>query len=525
MLHWPGRTRRWRLHTRLLAPILILIVGGAGAFLTFEERSVRRQQETLVAQRGQAVLAGIMRRTEDRQRATQGLARLLADRPGLAELVERADTAGLARVLAPLRSRLDLGRIEVYARDGSSLLLLGPDMESLDAGLVRAALAGRSDSLVAVAGHGLAVMAGTPVTGVRGIAGVLVVGTVLGGPALEELVGGDTVEIAVYAPGRLVGTTVTRQDLVRFLAASAGTRRAAAEFDRALARFGFRASALPVEGGLLVALVPVGDLTASARERELVAIGGTAGLLLLLAAFVLLVSREVVRPLHAIVDAAGDIIRGNYRRRLPPSPITELDDLTRAINLLTERLQGQIERLEHEALHDPLSRLPNRTLFMDRLESALARAERRGGRVAVMFLDLDNFKEINDRMGHAIGDRLLVAAAQRLSQGLRAEDTIARLGGDEFVILLEEVASEEEAAAVAERIAGHLRAPLEVDGQQFLVTTSLGIAISEPGATPDVMLRCADIAMYQAKHSGKARFAVGSLAALAAGDLARAARR
>jgi len=162
---------------------------------------------------------------------------------------------------------------------------------------------------------------------------------------------------------------------------------------------------------------------------------------------------------------------------------------------------------------------------MDRLESALARAERRGGRVAVMFLDLDNFKEINDRMGHAIGDRLLVAAAQRLSQGLRAEDTIARLGGDEFVILLEEVASEEEAAAVAERIAGHLRAPLEVDGQQFLVTTSLGIAISEPGATPDVMLRCADIAMYQAKHSGKARFAVGSLAALAAGDLARAARR
>lgn len=508
LLRWHGSSRLRTLRTILLVPIILLMFLGAAGSLLFEEFSVRRQQDALVAQRGQTVLAGIVSRMQDRKRAKQIYAQLLADEAGIAQVIERSDPIGLAQILVPLKTKLELGRIEAYSLGGKPLLALGPDVEELDAPLVRSALAGVTDAVVAVADEGLTVMASAPVKSANGIVGALVVGRVLPGPALEDLKERGSVTIAVYAPDRLVGTTVSNRELAAFLSSNAITPGNVRNLEIALAHFEYQPAVLPIQGGTLVALVPVGDLLASARERQFVATAATGGLLVLLIVIVAFVSKGVVRPLEAIVDAAKDIIRGDYRRRLPPSAIKELDDLTGAINHLTQQLEVQFERLTHQALHDPLSSLPNRKLFMDRLTSALARSERQGRRVAMMFIDLDNFKVINDSLGHQVGDELLVAVAERLSTALRGEDTIARLGGDEFAILAESIGSVEDASVIAARLAQRLREPFTLQGRDLFVTSSIGIAISEAGTTTDTILRNADVAMYHAKNSGKAQSAI-----------------
>jgi diguanylate cyclase (GGDEF)-like protein len=176
---------------------------------------------------------------------------------------------------------------------------------------------------------------------------------------------------------------------------------------------------------------------------------------------------------------------------------------------VTER-KALEEQLYHQAFHDPLSGLPNRALFMDRLEHALARANRRGDKVAVLFTDLDNFKVINDSLGHEVGDQLLVAVVERLKGCLRPEDTAARLGGDEFTVLIEDVDSVSDAVRVAERIAKILQPPFALDQHEVFSTTSIGIALSNPlqWQQPLDLLRHADLAMYRAKHEGKARYEV-----------------
>jgi diguanylate cyclase (GGDEF)-like protein/PAS domain S-box-containing protein len=172
---------------------------------------------------------------------------------------------------------------------------------------------------------------------------------------------------------------------------------------------------------------------------------------------------------------------------------------------VTER-KALEERLRHQALHDPLTDLPNRTLLLDRLEHALERAERRK-KVAVLFLDLDNFKRVNDSLGHQTGDRLLVEVARRLRSSLRTEDTVARLGGDEFVILGEDLNGDEDAAAFAGRIARALRPGVALDGHEVFVTVSIGIALGSSGEDrPEALLRDAEIAMYQGKQGGKNRY-------------------
>jgi diguanylate cyclase (GGDEF)-like protein/PAS domain S-box-containing protein len=166
-------------------------------------------------------------------------------------------------------------------------------------------------------------------------------------------------------------------------------------------------------------------------------------------------------------------------------------------------------RLKHQAFHDSLTGLPNRTLFMDRLEHALARSFRDRTHLGVLFLDLDNFKIINDSLGHEVGDQLLIAVSSRLQEGLRPGDTVARLGGDEFTVLLEDVANVSDAMRVAERITEVLRTPLTVAGHEVFVGTSIGIALNTPEAsTPPDLIREADMAMYKAKVGGKARYEI-----------------
>jgi len=161
------------------------------------------------------------------------------------------------------------------------------------------------------------------------------------------------------------------------------------------------------------------------------------------------------------------------------------------------------ERLEHQALHDPLTGLPNRTLFVDRLGQALARTQRRrsGSGVAVLFMDLDGFKAVNDSLGHNAGDRLLVAVAERLKGCFRPEDTLARFAGDEFIVLLEEVNGADDALRVAQRIIEEFQGPFALEGREIFVRFSIGVALGEAHTKdPEGLLRDADIAMYRAKE-------------------------
>ena len=175
---------------------------------------------------------------------------------------------------------------------------------------------------------------------------------------------------------------------------------------------------------------------------------------------------------------------------------------------ITER-KALEEQLRHQAFHDPLTGLPNRALFMDRLEHALALAHRRGTKVAVLFTDLDNFKVMNDSLGHAAGDQLLIAVAERLKTCVRPEDTAARLGGDEFTILVEGVAGGDDVAQIAERIAKILQPPIALEEQEVFATVSTGIALNSTAQEQAAdLLRHADLAMYRAKHRGKARYEV-----------------
>jgi Amt family ammonium transporter len=165
-------------------------------------------------------------------------------------------------------------------------------------------------------------------------------------------------------------------------------------------------------------------------------------------------------------------------------------------------------RLQHDALHDALTGLPNRALFLDRLSLAFTRRSRsRGQNCGVLFLDLDRFKEINDTLGHAAGDALLVAVAERLRVALRPQDTAARLGGDEFAILVENILSVSDIEIVATRVLEAMEREFEVCGHTIHVSASMGVAIAGPDhAIPELLIRDADFAMYRAKQDGGGRF-------------------
>ncbi len=201
--------------------------------------------------------------------------------------------------------------------------------------------------------------------------------------------------------------------------------------------------------------------------------------------------------LDALKAGAQDCLA---KSELAPAP------LRRALTHAIERKRSEAE-LAHQALHDQLTGLPNRALFLDRLGVALERVRRSGTPLAVMFLDFDNFKQINDTRGHAVGDRLLAALGERLSTLLRPMDTVARFGGDEFTFLFEDLRSEREVVLIADRICRAASPPIEIDGVELSVTVSVGIAmVGDPAVSPETVIREADAAMYRAKERGRSRY-------------------
>jgi diguanylate cyclase (GGDEF)-like protein/PAS domain S-box-containing protein len=186
----------------------------------------------------------------------------------------------------------------------------------------------------------------------------------------------------------------------------------------------------------------------------------------------------------------------------------DIDFAQALANVLGDAFERELteDRIRHRALHDPLTGLPNRALFMDRLRHAIERLRRRSSPAAILFLDLDRFKLVNDSLGHRYGDELLAAAAPRLKQALRSSDTVARFGADEFAILLEEIAGEREAVEMAQRVAGVFTRPFVLSGNEHFVTTSVGIAIAEGGERAEDLVRDADAAMHRAKERGGGRY-------------------
>jgi two-component system cell cycle response regulator len=231
---------------------------------------------------------------------------------------------------------------------------------------------------------------------------------------------------------------------------------------------------------------------------------------------ILVITAQPGHKLRALVSGAKDFIA---------KPFDLVEVKTRIHNMLEVRLlYKQLERyslaLEALALHDALTGLPNRRLLMDRLSLAIAHARRNKGIMAVMFLDLDGFKQINDTLGHDVGDTLLTMVAARLVSALRQEDMVARLGGDEFVISLWELSHAGGVAVLVSKVVQAVSQPYRIEGRMVTMTCSVGVSIY-PGHGEDVdtLMKNADLALYEAKRAGKNDYRISAHA-----DLSEAAR-
>lgn len=214
---------------------------------------------------------------------------------------------------------------------------------------------------------------------------------------------------------------------------------------------------------------------------------------------------QLTRPLRSLRDAAQRIAAGDTTEHLQvKTTITEVLNLSDDLEAMRRELINQSEVMEHQTLHDTLTGLPNRNLFNDRLEQAIIAARRSGTTLAVCMLDMNNFKQINDTLGHHMGDLALQKTALRMRAALRASDTVARLGGDEFTILMPEVDDREHATVVMEKLIKALEEPLHLDDSTLDISASIGIALYPGhGGNSEALMRNADIAMYDAKKASR----------------------
>ncbi|WP_265945993.1 GGDEF domain-containing protein [Dechloromonas sp. A34] len=270
-----------------------------------------------------------------------------------------------------------------------------------------------------------------------------------------------------------------------------------------------------IERAFIIGLVqPLSDVLADSD-----AVGWATGrivvafsvLFVLLAIFL---ARAVIRPLNQMLRSVECFSSGQTRTPLPVGRQDEIGVLARSVDALQKQVDGQMAELhekqlelDHLASHDSLTGLPNRRLFLDRLEHTLARARRSGGTLSLLFIDLDQFKEINDRLGHAAGDVVLQAAAERMRGVVREIDTVARLGGDEFIILLDATDDTTVVANVADELLIALAQPVTVGAETLTIGGSVGISsYPRDGATATEIIAAADQAMYRAKNEGRNRF-------------------
>ncbi len=273
----------------------------------------------------------------------------------------------------------------------------------------------------------------------------------------------------------------------------------------------------------VVVVVPESDFMGTIYENTRVTVVLCVAALFISTGLGILTVRRLVRPILHTIQAADALSKGHWQERLPETHSNELTALAQAFNRMAGQLQSSFARLEYSAYRDTLTGLLNRKAFQRVLEAAIARhatfqedwsnaaaklsVELERPLFAVLFLDLDYFKQVNDGLGHLIGDQLLMSVGQRLGQCVRSTDAIARFGGDEFVILLDPIVGVAEVVQVVERISQRLQETFELQGHRVNISASIGIVLSTVATeAPEKLLSYADQALYRAKAKGKATY-------------------
>ena len=268
-------------------------------------------------------------------------------------------------------------------------------------------------------------------------------------------------------------------------------------------------ASVPSADWIVVARLPTSEAHSPVSRLVQFIMRNTVIILPIFILVMILIMRRMMRPLMETANRADRMTQGELP--LEPLPVVHNDEvghLTAAFNRVLSKLLESRAELSHMAHHDQLTGLPNRKLLADRMKLALARAHRNDGRLAVLFLDLDGFKPINDRYGHEAGDLALRQVGDRLSAVIRREDTLARVGGDEFVVLLSDLdaSAGETAERVADKCLAVFAKPFALPAGPCVLGTSIGIAIGDGNSDQDRLLIAADQAMYRAKEAGRGRY-------------------
>ncbi len=494
------------MRTWLLLPVVVVVILFQTTTYLFGNVLGGRALALLAGARTASALDSIAEELAGRQDSLHLHTRLLADQAGVSGTVQKRDAQDLARGIQPLRAALDCQFVAVYALDGERLLAEGPVPDDVVGSLAAEALSGRTSSTVFFRSDGVVLAAATPIVVSTDPTGVLIAGNIYDLPRIVNRASTARVGLVLFHDGERVSSFTEDPELTEKLRRLSWPDVTSGEGDGRSATTDLRALRIN-DRDAIVALASTQDL-----HGILWQVGQAMGLinvfLLVSLVVVIIVAVSSVRnSVRAVVAATEDIAQGNYARRMEAKGCREMQLLAGAVNQLGEQIELQLERLAYQAFYDSLTGLPNRALFVDRLGQSIARSQRHGQPLAVLFLDLDNFKVINDSLGHQTGDELLIAVAARLQGILRPSDTLARFGGDEFTVLVEDLADYQGLIGVAERIADALQAPFVVGEREVFVTSSIGIAAgSGLHHRPDDLLRNADLALYKAKADGKARF-------------------
>jgi diguanylate cyclase (GGDEF)-like protein len=522
------------LFARIILFGLLLVILGGGTRYYFQARVLREDLTQLASSQqtamAEAVAQDIDARIQDRLRLLKRLARTLPpallDQPDalqawLGERYQLNPVFSLGVLVVDTHGRVLADYPKVAGRAGS-FIVDNPDFMRVvqgEGGVGRPRLGAFTRQSVLPMGMPLK----TPDGRVRA---VLLGITALGAPGFLDRIThgriGETGGFLLISPADKLFIAAGDPDLVLKPTPAPGINLL---HDRAME--GFRGSGItrnakgveelasivsvPGTGWFVVARLPTAEAFAPVRRAQDVVIRHSVTALLLVLLVVGFMVRVMLGPLKNAAALADGMTHGEIPLR--PLPVVRDDEvgrLTTAFNQLLDKLTRSQVKLERMAHHDELTGLPNRALLADRMHQGLARARRNGLRIAVLYLDLDGFKPINDSLGHSVGDQALVEVARRLSGVLRQSDTLARVGGDEFVLLVTDLTRDDEGhlAALASRCIDTLAPPLVLQGVPCTLGVSIGIALNEADDEAEAVLLAADRAMYEAKEAGRGRYVI-----------------
>ena len=533
-----------RLEARVALLLGLLVAGALMAVLSFTIGTVSRESRERAVSELESARTAFYSLLESRAISAQTLAALVTELPIFrAHLVDArlaGDRATVEAMADGYRVQLGAAFALVTDREGRWLATPGWPSKELDTeSLIEAVSTARRGSrarLFLAAGDALYLVIAAPASFADEMLGTFLVGYEITDTLAQELARLAQCEVLILAGPRIAATSLRERGHSDTLALAERAAGSAVGVMPDLARIGtyryvggaflLSPDASESAAGRLVLLAdwqPTQVFIDQLRDRFL--LGGLVVFGLALAGG-LVFSRRVSEPLREIAAAATDIASGNLSMELTARGSAEAVTVAHAFNEMSASLREAQHRLMHDAIHDPLTRLPNRMLFLERLNRAISRRVRHPDYLfAVLFVDLDRFKHVNDSLGHAAGDQLLITFSERLAATVRRDDvvsrmsmgregtpeanTLARFGGDEFVVLLDDIREPIDAVRVAERIQAMAAEPLQLDTEEVFASPSIGVAVSSnEHRTADELLRDADLAMYRAKASGGGCYAV-----------------